>query len=188
MRPCFPWQPLAFSAPGVARAGAEAARARARATARRVIRVLSDWRGRQLDTLDQPSRSCWGMTNTCDLQTAMVRNGIGHHLAAHLRFKAKGWFLDDLCHVPVNGMDKAERDATCRKSEQPLANRLRTMNPRKVVVIQKSIEANVRRAIALSGCSASIEVVPFPGLGNQGKFLARMAVLLRWLPALDREG
>jgi len=57
------------------------------------------------------------------------------------RFKARGWYLDDLSLVPVNDLDHNSdaRSKACAVARPGLARRIADYQPRVVVVIQKSI-------------------------------------------------
>ena len=58
-----------------------------------------------------------------------------------------------------------------------------------VAAIARSIRAEVRKAVALSGTKAAFHCVAFPGTGWQREFLNDMASLLpRLLPELQTNG
>jgi hypothetical protein len=99
-------------------------------------------------------------------------------------FKAYGWYLDDLVLTPVNQMVGAERTMACRDAEASLAARIAEYRPLAIVSVLKIIEKNVERAAVAANCSAPRFAVPFPGMGQQAKFMSRMATIVPTLPRL----
>jgi hypothetical protein len=58
-----------------------------------------------------------------------------------------------------------------------------------VVAVARSIWAEVKKAVALSGTQGALHCVAFPGVGRQREFLNDMAALLpRLLPELQTSG
>jgi hypothetical protein len=49
------------------------------------------------------------------------------------RFKAYGWYLDDLVLMPVNNLTKSERRAKCLAAEKSLADRIVKYRPLAIV-------------------------------------------------------
>lgn len=97
-------------------------------------------------------------------------------------FKGYGWYLDDLVLAPVNHMVGAQRTKTCRDAEAGLAKRIAEYRPLAIVSVLKVIEKNVERAAIAADCPAPRHVVPFPGMGQQAKFLVEMSKILPTLP------
>ncbi len=114
------------------------------------------------------------------------------HLGAHLlggsgnfldRFKALGWFLDDLVLTPVNNLkNPAERKAKCRAAQAGLADRIAEYRPLAIVTLLLSIKEIVEAAAIAAGSSAARYAVPFPGMGQQRRFLDAMERIVRHLP------
>ena len=99
------------------------------------------------------------------------------------RFKASGWFLDDLVLTPVNALPKAQRRAQCLAAQASLTERIREYQPLAIVSIMRSI-GNIVNEAAVAACGdVPRYVVPFPGNGQQRRFLDAMA---RIVPALPR--
>jgi hypothetical protein len=83
------------------------------------------------------------------------------------RFAGIGCYLYDLCDEPVNRLPKGRRTAH-RAGEARLAQMLVALQPRVVVVLLKSIAANVERAANAAGY-ANIErhVLTYPSRWHQ---------------------
>jgi len=98
------------------------------------------------------------------------------------RFKAYGWYLDDLVLTPVNQMPSAERKKTCREAQKSLAGRIAEYQPQAIVSLLLSIKEIVEAAADEAGSSAPRFAVPFPGNGQQGRFQKAMAQIIQHLP------
>lgn len=98
------------------------------------------------------------------------------------RFKALGWYLDDLVPYPVNRMTRAKRKVAWIASAPSLTKRIAEYQPQAIVSLLKGMKAVVEGAATASGCRAPIHTVAFPGMGNQARFRAEMAALLPLLP------
>jgi hypothetical protein len=98
-------------------------------------------------------------------------------------FKALGCYLEDLSHIPVNGMQKPEREAALERSVRGFLIRLRTLNPKAIVVSPKKIKKYVEMAVSSVGLNkAPTWYLPYPGYRRQGLYvdeLARVLVHLR---------
>ena len=120
------------------------------------------------------------------------RNSMSVYMAAALsdihddnflnRFKALGWYLDDLVLYPINRMERAERKAAWIASVPNLTKRIAKYQPQAIVSLLKGMKSVVENAAAASGCQAPVYGVAFPGMGNQTRFCAEMAELLPRLP------
>jgi hypothetical protein len=62
------------------------------------------------------------------------------------RFKALGWFLDDLVLTPVNAMPKAQRVTKCLAAQPSLTERIRAYQPLAIVTLLLSIKEIVEAA------------------------------------------
>jgi hypothetical protein len=100
------------------------------------------------------------------------------------RFKAYGWYLDDLVLSPVNQLTKAQRDAACLDSQNSLATRIAEYRPLAVVSLLISIRTIVDAAAIAAGSDAPRFAVPFPGMGQQSRFQAAMLQIIPTLPRL----
>jgi hypothetical protein len=58
------------------------------------------------------------------------------------RFKALGWFLDDLVLTPVNALPKAQRRAKCLAAQSSLSERIREYQPLAIVSIMRGIKTS----------------------------------------------
>jgi hypothetical protein len=101
------------------------------------------------------------------------------------RFKAWGWFLDDLVLTPVDRLPSAERKAQCLNAQASLADRIAVYQPAAIVTLLLSIKGIVQAAAIAAGSSAARYAVPFPGMGQQTRFRDEMA---RIIPVLPKSG
>jgi hypothetical protein len=83
------------------------------------------------------------------------------------RFKAFGWYLDDLVLTPVNQLKKAQRRAKCLEAQKSLANRISVYQPEAIVSLLIFIRPFVDAAAINAGSNAPRYAVPFPGMGQQ---------------------
>lgn len=93
-------------------------------------------------------------------------------------FKSAGFYLDDICHKPIDKLPPVEREEALRNALVGFSNRLADMRPSKVIVVLKKLEPLVREAIALSGLHAPLLVLPFPGQGHQTKYVTQLAKII----------
>jgi hypothetical protein len=100
------------------------------------------------------------------------------------RFKAYGWYLDDLVLTPVNQLAKLERLAQCLEAQDSLAGRIAEYRPLAIVSLLLSIEDIVDAAAIKADSKANRFAVPFPGMGQQARFQAAMASIIPKLPRL----
>jgi hypothetical protein len=100
------------------------------------------------------------------------------------RFKPAGWFLDDLVLTPVNALPKAQRMTKCLAAQASLTERIRAYQPLAVVTLLLSIEEIVEAAAIAAGSTAARYAVPFPGMGQQRRFLDAMARIVPMLPKI----
>ena len=103
-------------------------------------------------------------------------------------FVERGFYLDDLCTQPVNGMDGTARRRCCRNAVPSLAARLKGMSPTAVALTPKSIKREVVRALDLAGYAVRPVALPFPAMSWQSAYVEGMADFLRSLtlsPAVD---
>ncbi|MGA7546608.1 MAG: hypothetical protein WBW08_12440 [Methyloceanibacter sp.] len=98
------------------------------------------------------------------------------------RFKAWGWFLDDLVLTPVDRLPSAERKAECLRAQASLADRIAVYQPDAIVTLLLSIKGIVEAAAIAAGSSAARYAVPFPGMGQQTRFRDEMARIIPDLP------
>jgi hypothetical protein len=99
-------------------------------------------------------------------------------------FKAYGWYLDDLVLTPVNNLTKSQRNAKCRDAQKCLAGRIAAYRPEAIVSLLIRIKPFVDGAAIKAHSNAPRYAVPFPGMGQQERFQARMACIIPKLPRL----
>jgi hypothetical protein len=100
------------------------------------------------------------------------------------RFKANGWYLDDLVLQPINRMTHGERRAAWVAWAPSLKDRIARYRPAAIVSLLKGMKSVVEDATATSGHTCPVHVVSFPGMGQQARFQAEMVELLPRLPRL----
>jgi hypothetical protein len=119
----------------------------------------------------------------CQMQRA-VELALGESGDFLKRFKAYGWYLDDLVLTPVNRLTKSQRKARCLDAQESLAGRIAAYRPEAIVSLLRRIEPFVNAAANTSGSDAHRYAVPFPGMGHQARFRAAMACIIPKLPRL----
>jgi hypothetical protein len=113
-----------------------------------------------------------------------VEDSLGESGDFFERFKANGWFLDDLVLTPVDQLSGPARKAKCLHAQTSLATRIAEYKPLAIVSLLKRVEKNVAAAAIAAGSNALRFAVPFAGHGNQPRFNAEMVRLIPTLPRL----
>ncbi len=98
-------------------------------------------------------------------------------------FKAFGWYLDDLVLTPMNHLTRSQREAACRNAGASLADRIAEYRPLAIVTVLLRIKDIVEAATIAAGSDAPRFAVPFPGNGQQVRFLE-----LNELTSIDEGG
>lgn len=94
-------------------------------------------------------------------------------------FRDHGFFLDDLCAVPVNHMDDAQRAHERSLGIGPLAARIKIAKPQTVIVVMKAIATHIRAACELAKIAPDFLTLPFPSRPNhQQQFVNGLANFL----------
>jgi len=94
-------------------------------------------------------------------------------------FMAVGCYLDDLSYAPVDDLPRPERRKAVDGCVAALAGRMKEHQPEYVIAVLKSIEAPVRRAAHIANLQVPVHAVPFPGQGNQRRFVAELSEILK---------
>ena len=116
-----------------------------------------------------------------DMQRA-IEHSLGEGGDILARFKAMGWYLDDLSLAPVNNLPKMERVAICRDAQRSLAERIAEYQPQAIVSVLKRVDKNIVAAAIAAGSDAPRFSLPFPGNGHQNKFVNGLAAIVPQLP------
>jgi hypothetical protein len=96
--------------------------------------------------------------------------------------KDRGCYLDDLCLERVNRLEKTARQRKRDEAVPFLAARIREYKPEAIVVVMSAIRDEVSRSAQTAGLgSVPFHAVPFPGHGNQKKYVAQLIKVLREL-------
>lgn len=98
-------------------------------------------------------------------------------------FKDQGYYLDDLVLKPINHWTAAQRRDAHRSSTTSLSQRIRDYSPLAIVTVLIKIDASVREAIRGAQWDGQYFAVPFPGNGQQRRFLNEMASIIPELPS-----
>lgn len=99
-------------------------------------------------------------------------------------FMQKGFFLDDLVLYPINNLTGNERKKMHQEWVPSLAKRIAEYRPLAVVSMLGSISYAVESAIKLSGLQGIVHyMVPFAGMGHQGKFQQQLLRSFRNCPS-----
>ncbi|MGC2064118.1 MAG: hypothetical protein WA610_14175 [Thermodesulfovibrionales bacterium] len=94
-------------------------------------------------------------------------------------FKAKGFYLDDLCPIPVNHMNNAERVVIYEESAANFAERLKEIRPEAVITVKRTIEAHISRALIIAGLSNIPNYsLPFPAMGHQMQYVQELSEVI----------
>jgi hypothetical protein len=85
-------------------------------------------------------------------------------------FKSLGCYLDDLSHVPVNGLPDPEREYVLKKCVPDFSDRLRLFNPKAIVVSPKKIMKYIEEA-KKAVFSETIETwfLPYPSYNKKNR-------------------
>ena len=95
-------------------------------------------------------------------------------------FQARGCYLEDLSHEPLNALGPADRAAARAQCVPKLARRLRPTHPKTIICVMQGVREEVQRAVALAGLS-NVEFfsVPFPAQGHQRQYEDGLITILR---------
>jgi hypothetical protein len=100
-------------------------------------------------------------------------------------FKARGFFLEDLVHEPVNRIkDTGLRNEMRLKAVTGLAVRMADYRPAAVVAVMCAIEPMVADAIREVGLGVPLYTTPFPGRYHRRQFMDEMTEIIPKLPTL----
>ena len=78
-------------------------------------------------------------------------------------FQHAGCYLEDLAVEPVNGLPRPSRKRACTAGIAPLADRIKALAPRVVVIVGYGIAEHVARSLDLAGhADVEREKLPFP--------------------------
>jgi len=95
--------------------------------------------------------------------------------------KEKGFYLDDICLMPIDKLNNEKQRRQCIKnSVQSLAERIKMYSPIVVVSILKSIEKDVSKSLDLSGVNIEeLYSLPFAGNGHQKKYIEELSKIVK---------
>jgi hypothetical protein len=125
---------------------------------------------------------CANTTLARSMKAAMTAAGLCNDDNFLERFKANGWYLDDLCLEPVNWLARSERRRKWLEAQGGLVARIRVYKPRAIVSVLLAIRDIVEAAAKVAGSDAELFAVPFPGMGQQARFREAMAQIMPKLP------
>ncbi len=94
-------------------------------------------------------------------------------------FREHGCYLDDLCLGPVNDLPRTARRQERSEAVPSLAQRMRTYNPRFVLVTMKGIRKDVEAASEAAGLhDVAMSFLPFPSNGRQKQYVEGLVGVL----------
>ncbi len=95
-------------------------------------------------------------------------------------FKARGFYLDYLSLIPVNGMERKERTKQLQASVASLTHRLIEYKPRSIVILLRSIDPMIRQAAQQAALAVPMYTTTYPGrfLKNRERFHNEMTVII----------
>jgi len=98
-------------------------------------------------------------------------------------FQRMGCYLDDLCLEPVNHLDDTLRVAARGEGQERLAEHVRILQPRTIIVVMVAIADNVARAAREAGQgSVPLYVLPFPGRrAHRDRYVAELTAIVKRL-------
>ena len=94
-------------------------------------------------------------------------------------FASEGFFLDDLCLVPVNNMNPSDRRRCRRQGIPALSDRLRGLSPAAAAVTPKAISREVSQAFELAGLELQPMALPFPAMSWQRDYVDALTAFLQ---------
>jgi len=94
-------------------------------------------------------------------------------------FSKQGFFLEDLCSVPVNRLANPDRRRLRREAVPSLAGRLKSNGPSAVVVVMKGIKKQVTSAMAAAELhNLPSFTLPFPAFSHTATYEAELYAAL----------
>jgi hypothetical protein len=93
-------------------------------------------------------------------------------------FQKKDCYLEDMTSTPVNKMSAVDREKTIEMGISQLTEKIRVYIPEAIVIMLRKIERYAKKAITSAGVTCPVYTLPFPGNGNQNKFIHGLIVIL----------
>ncbi len=111
-------------------------------------------------------------------------NALGLEFYDHIDFlywfRKMECYLDDLSHIPVNQMERLERENVLIDSIDSFSDRLTVYSPIIVIGILMKIQSYIIEAMERAEMQdVEYHFLPFPGFGNQNRYVAELTELLR---------
>jgi hypothetical protein len=105
-------------------------------------------------------------------------------------FRARGCYLTDLSHEPVDDLDTCLRRAICRDGEKLLAREIARRQPAIVAPVVRSISGNVESALKLAKWEGELLCLPYPGrwISHRETFVKALVPVIRRLRKTDCMG
>ena len=102
-------------------------------------------------------------------------------------FKQNGYYLIDLCDVPVNKKQKSNRQVYRKNGEVMLKDKIQKFRPKNIVVIMKGIQKNVDSVLAQIPSNnysydKNIIILPFPSCRfpeHHKKYIQKLSEFLK---------
>ena len=94
-------------------------------------------------------------------------------------FRDNGFYLDDLCLTPINGLSNSDRKRCRKRGIYSLAERLKIYQPEVIISTPLAIRSEVVKSIELSGQNPRSFHIPFAGNGQQNKFVEQLSDIIK---------
>lgn len=98
-------------------------------------------------------------------------------------FRARGCYLTDLSHEPIDRLDASLRRAMRRNGEKLLAREITRLQPGIIAPVLRSIAGNVENAVARANWQGQILQFPYPGRWSKYReaFISALVPVIRRL-------
>ena len=103
-------------------------------------------------------------------------------------FYALGCYLVDLCGIPVDRLTRDQRRRACVQGEVRLSQTLKQLRPKIVVVVVRSIAANVIRSLERANWRGTLLELPYPGRWQHHRVAFKEALTPVLLEELGQTG
>lgn len=101
-------------------------------------------------------------------------------------YKLTGFYLEDLCHEPINNQDNNEKEANRNAGIPLLTQKLNEFNPRVIICCMKAIRKHIIEAIKQSNLGNFLfYTLPFPSQGNQNDYITGLTEILKELKKFE---
>jgi len=102
-------------------------------------------------------------------------------------FRNRGFYLEDLCHTPVNRMNDNDRRAERERGVEALCKKIRRWRPRAIICCMKEINEYVLRSIELSELDRFYYfLLPYPRQKHIASYISGLENVLHELKRIKK--